>query len=132
MYEVDKNHDNKISYPEFLALWENKNEERRDVMMDELRAHRATLSSSSYGSSIWGGSVAGSSHHASSYDASDPSDHSTLARANYLEGKQLSDRRVKKYAQVNSTKERAQRMFISATEDDAISPVDAKPEPIAA
>lgn len=68
MKEADTNDANKISYPEFLALWEDKNEERRDILIQDLREHRAALSSSSYGSlsagsTSWHSSIAASSHH---------------------------------------------------------------------
>jgi hypothetical protein len=114
--EVDVNNDNKISYPEFLALWEDKNEEKRDSLMEDLRAHRATLSSSSYGSSQHGAS----SHHPASRDAlkaDNESDHNTLARANYIEKKKLSERRLKKLGQVES-KAAKEKMFIGEDEND--------------
>lgn len=117
--EVDDNNDAKISYPEFLALWEDKNEEKRDFLMEDLRAHRATLSSSSYGSLGPTSSYGGSSHHSTSpreaLKADNESDHHTLARANYIEKKQLSERRVKKLTQVEP--EKAKEMFITAEEN---------------
>ena len=114
--EVDDNNDNKISYPEFLALWEDKNEEKRDILMEDLRVHRATLSISSYGSSSYGNS----SHHSAYRDAlksDNESDHHTLARANYIEKKKLSERRVKKLTQVES-KEAKETMFIGEDAND--------------
>jgi hypothetical protein len=114
--EVDVNNDNKISYPEFLALWEDKNEEKRDSLMEDLRAHRATLSTSSYGSSHYGSS----SHHSAYRDAlkaDNESDHNTLARANYIEKKKLSERRQKKLGQVE-LKEAKEKMFIEEDEYD--------------
>jgi Ca2+-binding EF-hand superfamily protein len=114
--EVDVNNDNKISYPEFLALWEDKNEEKRDSLMEDLRAHRATLSTSSYGSSHYGSS----SHHSAYRDAlkaDNESDHNTLARANYIEKKKLSERRQKKLGQMES-KEAKEKMFIEEDEYD--------------
>jgi hypothetical protein len=114
--DVDVNNDNKISYPEFLALWEDKNEEKRDSLMEDLRAHRATLSTSSYGSSHYGSA----SHHSAYRDAlkaDNESDHNTLARANFIEKKKLSERRLKKLGQVES-KEAKEKIFIEEDEYD--------------
>jgi hypothetical protein len=127
MAEADSNNDDKISYPEFLALWEDKNEEKRDIAMQKLREHRATLSSSSYGSSsISGYSSWASSHHYEDLKADNESDHHTLARANYIEGKKVSERKVKKYTKVNTRQ--AEKVFIMANEDDA--PLTAFPNPV--
>lgn len=117
--EVDENNDNQISFPEFLALWEDKNEEKRANMMDDLRAHRATLSSSSYGGFSSVHSLASSSITTQQRDelrSDNESDHHTLARANYIEGKQLSERRVKKFSKCDT--HTAKQLFIAATKDD--------------
>jgi len=119
--EADSNKDNKISYPEFLALWEDKNEEKRDEMMADLRAHRDTLSSSSYGSSVYGSShheVSSQSSHKDALKSDNESDHHTLARANYIEGKQMSERKVKKLTKVEP--QVAKDIFITAIEDDTL------------
>ena len=116
--EADITKDGKISYAEFLALWEDKHEEKRDEMMRDLRAHRATLSSSSYGSTFGGSShhTALSSHHKDDLRSDNESDHHTLARANYIEGKKMSERRVKKLTQLEPS--HAVQVFFASTEED--------------
>ena len=100
--EADITKDNKISYSEFLALWEDKNEEKRDDMVADLRAHHASLSSSSNDSSYFvSDHYLSSSHHKDDLRADNESDHRTLARANYIEGKQFSERRVKSMKKVD-------------------------------
>ena len=85
--EADITHDNRISYSEFLALWENKNESKRESMVDELRKHSVKLSSFS---DHWI-----SAHRQELKDDSSSENH-TLARANYIQEKQLSERKSSK------------------------------------
>ena len=91
--EVDLTKDNQISYPEFLALWEDKNEEKREIMIEDLREHKASLS---FSSEDWN-----SSHRGDLMDDSDSENH-TLASANYIEGKQFSERRASKLSEVSA------------------------------
>jgi hypothetical protein len=91
--EADLTNDNRISYSEFLALWENKNESKRDIMVNDLRRHSASLSSVS---DDWN-----SSHLQELNDYSASETH-TLSRANYIEGKQLSERKMAKLSQVGA------------------------------
>lgn len=121
MVEADSNNDNKISYPEFLALWEDKNEEKRDIAMQKLREHRATLSSSSYGSSSTSGYSSWASSHHQELKSDNESDHHTLSRANYIEGKKLSERKVKKFTKVDTRK--AEKLFIVVNEEDDMTPL---------
>jgi EF-hand domain pair len=85
--EADITHDNQISYSEFLALWENKNEKKRESLVEEWRRHRASISDES---DDWT-----SSRRQELIDDSSSENH-TLARANYIQGKQLSERRMSK------------------------------------
>jgi hypothetical protein len=91
--EADRNKDNRISYAEFLALWEDKHEEKRESMIEDLRDHRASLTSVSEDFK--------SSYRGDLTDDSDSENH-TLARANYIEGKQLSERKVSKFSEVGA------------------------------
>jgi predicted HTH domain antitoxin len=91
--EADLTKDNQISYPEFLALWEDKNEEKREIMIEDLHEQRDSLTSSS---EDWN-----SSHRGDLRDDCDSENH-TLARAHYIEGKQLSERRASKLSEVSA------------------------------
>jgi hypothetical protein len=91
--EADLNKDNQISYPEFLALWEDKNEEKHEIISEDVHGHKASLTSSS---EDWN-----SSHRGDLRDDIDSENH-TLARSNFIEGKQLSERRVSKISQVSA------------------------------
>lgn len=91
--EADLTHDNRIRYAEFLALWEDKHEEKREIMIEDLHEHRASLTSSSEGFK--------SSYRGDLTDDSNSENH-TLARANYIEGRQLSERKVSKLSQVST------------------------------
>jgi hypothetical protein len=105
--EADLTNDNRISYPEFLALWEDKNEEKRESMIVDLRQHSASLNSDA-------------DHWISSYrqELNDDSisENQTLARANYIEGKQLSERKSCKLSHL-SAKDIMQLLY---TEDEVI------------
>jgi hypothetical protein len=87
--EADLSNDNLISYAEFLALWEDKNEEKRVILIEDLSASLACISED------WN-----TSHRGDLRDDSDSENH-TLARANYIEGKMLSERKVSKLSEVS-------------------------------
>eukprot|EP00542_Grammatophora_oceanica_P010432 CAMPEP_0194032256 /NCGR_PEP_ID=MMETSP0009_2-20130614/5237_1 /TAXON_ID=210454 /ORGANISM="Grammatophora oceanica, Strain CCMP 410" /LENGTH=706 /DNA_ID=CAMNT_0038672641 /DNA_START=11 /DNA_END=2131 /DNA_ORIENTATION=+ len=88
--EADLSHDNKISYGEFLALWGDRNEERRDIAYRDLRQNQlSTMSTSSLHS--LSPEQAAKKAELSSESARDDN---TLARSNFVEGKKMSERRV--------------------------------------
>ena len=87
MKEADITHDNRISYSEFLALWEDKNEEKREIMIDILCQQSASLSSFSDHSN--------NSQRLEKKKVND-FENRTLARANYIGCKQLSERKMRK------------------------------------
>lgn len=76
--EVDINRDNCISYSEFLALWEERNEERRETMLHEIEV---TMDDSASDVSAFSG-------------YRDDLKENTMGRANFIEGKQLSRRKI--------------------------------------
>jgi len=80
--EADLTSDNKISYAEFLALWEEKHEYKRDVAMKEIEELGP----------IWGSDR--SSEPVSDLSADDVEESVVISRANFLEEKQLSERKV--------------------------------------
>ena len=78
--EADLTKDGKISYSEFLALWEDKNETRHRESISQIRALADTYHSDR--SSVI-------SDHTSEDEGAE-----VAARANFLEGKRLSERKV--------------------------------------
>jgi hypothetical protein len=92
--------DNRISYPEFLALWEEKGEEEREEMYSSLR--QASDSSTEYDQK-----AKEVSQQKELMRQDSDSEHRTIARVNFLEGKQLSERRAQEALQIeakNATK----------------------------
>ena len=85
--EAEVTHDNRISYSEFLALWEDKNEEKREIMIDMLCQDNASLSSYSNHSNKSQRPEKKEDNDCESY---------TWSLANYIEGKQLSVKRMRK------------------------------------
>lgn len=79
-------------------------------MMKDLRAHHATLQSfSSHGTDQCGVSVT-STHQKDELKRDNESDHNTLSRANYIEGKKLSERRLKTLKELDK-KQAKERLF---------------------
>lgn len=74
--EVDFEKDGKISYTEFLALWENQNESRREEVMNEISNVNGSLSSNYSTSSSFSSGSEG-----------------IVSRANFIERKRTSVRR---------------------------------------
>jgi hypothetical protein len=82
--EADKTDDGKISYAEFLALWEDQNEQRREEVLSELsRLFPAESFASQRTYSV------GSSSRESSHDAEE-----VLSRASFIQQKAMSVRRT--------------------------------------
>lgn len=77
--EADISRDNRISYSEFLALWEEKNEVRREAMLQEISVH------SDISDEV--------SAFTESRDELDL-EADAMARANYIQGKHLSGRKI--------------------------------------
>lgn len=77
--EADLTKDGKISYTEFLALWEDKNETRRETMIQEISLlpsdHGSSVSFEEYAESESSEGGAGSSHEV------------IISRANFIEKK---------------------------------------------
>jgi predicted HTH domain antitoxin len=91
--EADLNNDNRISYAEFLALWEDKNEEKREIMIEDLHKHKASLTSISEDSK--------SSHREDVSDDSDSENH-PWSHFIYIERKMLSEGRVSKLSEISA------------------------------
>lgn len=80
--EADLTNDGKISYAEFLALWEDQNEAKREQAMNEIYVN-APLGSVGSMESV----------DSQSQDLKEKIEGEVVPRANFLEGKQLSERR---------------------------------------
>lgn len=88
--EADITMDGKISYSEFLALWEDKNEEKHQHDIQQIREILATHDS----------------ERSSSVMSDDLTDDGlgVVSRANFLDGKRTSERRANEKTQENGRK----------------------------
>lgn len=88
--EADLTKDNKIWYSEFLALWEQKNEVRRACLYQDIQ-----LPSSEYAASLDSSSDDNFSSRSIKIEMEQDNlaENHTWARANYIDGKKLSERK---------------------------------------
>ena len=123
IYEADLTHDNRISYPEFLALWENHHETQKDELLDAIHAPDNGTNRNGNGATTMTATT-------NSYRAASPRanreerktmqeestlENSTVARANFIEGKKMSERRVEKMARIDAAS--ARRLVFAETVD---------------
>jgi hypothetical protein len=86
--EADITRDNRISYSEFLALWEVKNEQKRESLFEEIQVPSSTYSLMSSVTAQTNDDTPLSSSEAEIMDETD-----LIARANFIEGKYRSVRK---------------------------------------
>ena len=91
--EADQTMDGKISYSEFLALWEDKNETRHQKHIDDIRELAETYQESDRSSLLCSSDDAATSDGVSD-DDDDDGPEVLSARANFLEEKRLSERKA--------------------------------------
>lgn len=96
--EADITRDNRISYSEFLALWEEKNEQRRESLFEEIQVPTSSSSMHSVMSAVTEESEIDTSGSSNSleeveYNASTDTE-SAIARANFVEEKLSSVRKA--------------------------------------
>jgi hypothetical protein len=121
--EADLTKDNRISYSEFLALWEIKNEEKRDMLFQEIKPSFNT--SSSFGLDSDSDVHLSNRSIKSDMEEDNAQESHTLARANYLEGKHVSERR---HQDVVAGEENAKKVLFAGAEeipDPPVSPLAA-------
>mmetsp|Transcript_4005 Transcript_4005/g.6698 ORF Transcript_4005/g.6698 Transcript_4005/m.6698 type:complete len:785 (-) Transcript_4005:21-2375(-) len=88
--EADLTEDNRISYPEFLALWEDKAEIEREEMYMSIREPEKVCAVASKETA----------EQRNLMRADSDAESTTMARANYIEGKAHSERRMKETAEI--------------------------------
>lgn len=82
--ESDLTKDGKISYAEFLALWENRHEKEREEAMDEIQELAPA--------SVSGSSQSSTAEWSEASSEINPVPEEIIARANFIEGKLASER----------------------------------------
>jgi len=98
--EADLTHDNRISYPEFLALWEDRHEEERSNMYDTIRPQGKPPVSMYALEPQPSAEQVKKQRKRDSMIKENNSERHSISRINFLEDKQLSERRIAEAASV--------------------------------
>uniref|UniRef100_A0A7S1GID9 Calmodulin n=1 Tax=Cyclophora tenuis TaxID=216820 RepID=A0A7S1GID9_CYCTE len=112
--EADLTQDNRISYPEFLALWENKQESHIEQLYDSIQPQPTTNPQPTNGYTVLSPSPRTVERKRAMREESE-AESSTLARANFIEGKKLSERRSGRLAKIDQ--EEAKKLVFAESAD---------------